>query len=499
MAATAVTGMGALRDGGDAAAAGTEAVAGQGLAMEGGARVIRHAPLSRNPTPSRAYYFWLMLPAIIVLACITIYPFFWLIWMSLHDVEIGAGGDTWNNFRNWTRLPADRKFTDGWWLLARYSLMCLTMQVTLGLLLAVILNRSRFEKALVTIFLMPMMMAPVVAGLVWYYLYNSTFGWYHWIMQSAGILGERSILGDTSTAMLGIVIVDTWQWTPLITLIVLAGLKRVPRDQLEANMVDGAGEIRNFFQITLPNIYPFLLIAILLRCMDNFRFIDAILVLTGGGPADATKILPTYLFDVSFQFFRLGRVRRSPSRCSPSRSSSASCSCASSTARRAGRGRRTADGLLRHRPVPLAPAQRGQGPGGVLPRPLPRLDRPAARHHVRLVLQGPARGVQAAGGRGLVAGHAVLRLHADLKHYVNLFQNNNFSTYLTNSIIASVGSAIISWFGLDVRLLALAHRVPRQEGSLLLDHQHPHGAVVAVMVPSTPSFAAWGWSARCPA
>jgi multiple sugar transport system permease protein len=115
------------------------------------------------------------------------------------------------------------------------------------------------------------------------------------------------MLGDRSTAMLAIVIVDVWQWTPLITLITLAGLKRVPRDQLEANMVDGAGAIRNFFQISLPNLYPFLLIAILLRFMDNFRFIDAILVLTGGGPADSTKILPTYLFDVSFQFFKLGR------------------------------------------------------------------------------------------------------------------------------------------------------------------------------------------------
>jgi len=81
----------------------------------------------------------------------------------------------------------------------------------------------------------------------------------------------------------------------------------VPRDQLEANMVDGAGPVRNFFQISLPNLYPFLLIAILLRFMDNFRFIDAILVLTGGGPANSTKILPTYLFDVSFQFFKLGR------------------------------------------------------------------------------------------------------------------------------------------------------------------------------------------------
>ena len=275
--------------------------------MRDGARIIQHVPGRVNEMPSRRYYLYMMLPAIIVLACITIYPFFWLVWMSLHDVDVGAAADKWNNFRNWTRLVSDSKFLNGWVLLIKYSAMCMVLEVGLGVVLAVILNRSRFEKTLATIFLMPMMMAPVVAGLVWYYLYNSTFGWYHWLMQSVGLLGAKSILGDPGTAMLGIVIVDIWQWTPLIILITLAGLKRVPRDQLEANMVDGAGEVRNFFAIILPNLYPFLLIAILLRFMDNFRFIDAILVLTGGGPADATKILPTYLFDVSFQFFKLGR------------------------------------------------------------------------------------------------------------------------------------------------------------------------------------------------
>ncbi len=272
-----------------------------------GARTLTYEAADLNPETSRRYYLYLMLPAIIVLACITIYPFFWLIYMSLHSVDIGGAGDVWNEFKNWTRLTRDRKFQDGWILLLHYSALCMAFEVGIGVLLAVVLNNSRFENVLVTVFLMPMMVAPVVAGLVWYYLYNSTFGWYHWLLQSAGILGETSILGDRGTAMWGIVIVDIWQWTPLIALITLAGLKRVPRDQMEANMVDGAGEVRNFVQVTLPNLYPFLLIAILLRFMDNFRFIDAILVLTGGGPANSTKILPTYLFDVSFQFFKLGR------------------------------------------------------------------------------------------------------------------------------------------------------------------------------------------------
>ena len=272
-----------------------------------GARVVESAPPTLNPPQHRRYYLYLMLPAIFVLAAISIYPFFWLVWMSLHNVDVGAASDTFVGLKNFERLTRDDKFLGGWVLLLKYSAMCLTIEVALGVLLAVLLNRSRHEKVLVTVFLMPMMMAPVIAGLVWYYLYNSTFGWFHWLMQSVGILGETSILGSPDTALLGIVIVDVWQWTPLVTLIVLAGLKRVPRDQLEAHMVDGAGELRNFVAITLPNLYPFLLIAILLRFMDNFRFIDAILILTGGGPASATNILPVYLFDVSFQYFKLGR------------------------------------------------------------------------------------------------------------------------------------------------------------------------------------------------
>jgi multiple sugar transport system permease protein len=290
-----------------ASAGGILPPAGQAYTAREGARTIDYAPPTLNPTASRRYFFYLMLPAIVVLAAISLYPFFWLVYMSLHNVELGAGEDVFVGLKNFARLGRDDKFIDGWILLIKYSALCMTLEVLLGVLLAVILNGSRFEKVLVTLFLMPMMMAPVIAGLVWYYLYNSTFGWFHWLMQSAGILGETSILGSADTAMWGIVLVDVWQWTPLVTLIVLAGLKRVPRDQLEAHMVDGAGEVRNFLSITLPNLYPFLLIAILLRFMDNFRFIDAILILTGGGPADATNILPVYLFDVSFQYFKLGR------------------------------------------------------------------------------------------------------------------------------------------------------------------------------------------------
>lgn len=268
---------------------------------------IHESPSTYNPKPSRMFYAYLAAPAILVLAAITIYPFLWLIYMSFHKVGFGAASDVFVGFKNFSRLFNDSKYIEGWGLLLKYSVICLSIQVVVGVALAVVLNNARYEKILVTLFLMPMMVSPVVAGLLFYYLYNGTFGWYHWIFQSIGFLNEASILASTDTALYGIILVDVWQWTPLITLITLAGLKRVPQDQLEANMVDGAGSISNFFHISLPNIYPFLLIAVLLRFMDNFRFIDSILALTGGGPGNSTRLLPVYLFDVSFKFFKLGR------------------------------------------------------------------------------------------------------------------------------------------------------------------------------------------------
>lgn len=273
-----------------------------------GVRRVNHTPQIFNNQPARYYLMWLLLPAIILLAGISLYPFVWLIYMSLHEVQLAPGkSDLWAGFDNFSRLFNDKNFSRGWLTLFKYSALCLSVEISLGVLVAVILNNSRLEKLFITIFLMPMMMAPVVAGFLYMFLYNGTFGWYFWLLRSLGVLDGGSILGNKFWAMFGVVATDVWQWTPLIALITLAGLKRVPQEQLEANMVDGAGPVRNFFSVALPNLYPFLLIAILLRFMDNFRFIDTILIMTGGGPANATKILPTYLFDVSFKFFELGR------------------------------------------------------------------------------------------------------------------------------------------------------------------------------------------------
>ncbi|TFV71040.1 sugar ABC transporter permease [Blastococcus sp. CT_GayMR19] len=259
-----------------------------------------------KPTPRR-YLAPLLLPAVILLALLSIYPFVWLIYMSFNAVGLAPGApNEFVGFDNWSRMFSDSQYWESWGILAKYSVVSMVLEVGLGTLLAILLNRSKHEKLLITILLMPMMMAPVVAGLLWQYLYNGTFGWYFWILRSLGLLDEGTILGSSDIALWAIVAVDVWEWTPLVALIVLSGLKLVPQDQMEASWMDGAGPVRSFFQVALPAIKGSLMIAILLRFMDNIRIIDHFIALTGGGPANSTKILPLYLYEQSFSFFELG-------------------------------------------------------------------------------------------------------------------------------------------------------------------------------------------------
>ncbi|MCW2851414.1 MAG: sugar transporter permease [Nocardioides sp.] len=259
-----------------------------------------------KPTPRR-YLAPLLLPAVILLALLSIYPFVWLIYMSFNAVGLAPGApNEFIGFDNWSRMFSDSQYWESWGILAKYSVVSMVLEVGLGTLLAILLNRSKHEKLLITILLMPMMMAPVVAGLLWQYLYNGTFGWYFWILRSLGLLDEGTILGSSDIALWAIVAVDVWEWTPLVALIVLSGLKLVPQDQMEASWMDGAGPVRSFFQVALPAIKGSLMIAILLRFMDNIRIIDHFIALTGGGPANSTKILPLYLYEQSFSFFELG-------------------------------------------------------------------------------------------------------------------------------------------------------------------------------------------------
>jgi len=256
-----------------------------------------------------SFYAWILLPVIILLAAITLYPFFWMIVKSLYHVATRPGQhDEWVGLKNYIGLFKDGLFLNGWWIQLRYVVISLVVEFVLGFTLALFLNNlKRTANIITTIILIPMMIAPVAVGFLHMYLFNSSFGWYHWFLKSVGLLSGGSILGDMEWAMAAIIIADVWEWTPFMALIFLAGLKKVPLDQLEAAKCDGAPPVKRFFDVVLPNMTSVIVIAVLIRFMDIMRYIDTIFVMTTGGPAGATKTVSYYLFDVAFRYFDIGR------------------------------------------------------------------------------------------------------------------------------------------------------------------------------------------------
>ena len=256
-----------------------------------------------------SFYTWILLPAVILLAVITLYPFFWMIVMSLFKVAIRPGQkNQWVGLMNYVGLFKDSLFLNGWVIQAKYVVISMAIEFVLGFALALFLNNLKGSANIITtIILVPMTIAPVAVGFLYMYLFNSSFGWYYWFLKSVGILSQGSILGDMSWAMTAIIIADVWEWTPFMALILLAGLKKVPLDQLEAAKCDGAPPIKRFFDVVLPNMTSVIVIGVLIRFMDIMRYIDTIFVMTTGGLAGATKTVSYYLFDVAFRFFEIGR------------------------------------------------------------------------------------------------------------------------------------------------------------------------------------------------
>ena len=256
-----------------------------------------------------SFYGWMVIPAAFLLVLITVYPFFWMIVMSLLKVATKPGMKSeFVGLANYVGLVKDSLWVKGWVIQAKYVVISMSIEFILGFAIALFLNNLKKGANLVTtIVLIPMMLAPVAVGFLYLYLFNSSFGWYYWFIRSIGILQKGSILGDMSWAMAAIIIADVWEWTPFMALVFLAGLKKVPLDQLEAAKCDGAPPVRRFLDVTLPNMTSVIVIGVLIRFIDIMRYIDNIFVMTTGGPAGATKTVSYYLFDVAFRFFELGR------------------------------------------------------------------------------------------------------------------------------------------------------------------------------------------------
>ncbi|HEY0387607.1 MAG TPA: sugar ABC transporter permease [Gaiellales bacterium] len=249
----------------------------------------------------------LLLPAAVALAAVSVYPLFYGVRASftryLYGRDYGLDG-----LANYRIIWDDTFFRSAMVTTAKYVVLSVTIETLLGLALALLVSRElRFAGPIRVGLILPMAIAPVVVGVMWRLLYDSNVGIVDPMFRALGI-NPPEVLAHNGSAFAAVVLVDVWEWTPLIFLIILAGLQSLPEEPLEAARVDGAGRIRLFFDHTLPLLRPVLLVAIVLRTIDAIGTFDQVYVLTKGGPGDATRVISIYAYNTAFLFTQYGQA-----------------------------------------------------------------------------------------------------------------------------------------------------------------------------------------------
>ena len=249
----------------------------------------------------------MLLPILLLLAILSVFPFFYIIWMSLNTVSLINGiSFDFAGLANWTRMFTDVIVGAAWVRAAIYFVATVGLEMVLGVAIALLVHELVWGKNLVlSLILLPMFMAPVIVGLLGRFLTDSSYGLYAFVLRELGIF-EKDILGTSSSALTAVILMDVWEWTPLIVLIVLAGLASVNQYVIEAAKVDGANYLMRLRHIVAPSIAGVVIVALLVRSMDAIRYFDIITVTTNGGPGNTTKIIPIRLYETAFRFFDLG-------------------------------------------------------------------------------------------------------------------------------------------------------------------------------------------------
>jgi multiple sugar transport system permease protein len=247
----------------------------------------------------------LMLPAVIFVVLMVIFPFGYAFWLSLQDYRIGQAVK-FIGIGNYTALIQDEQFWNGIKLTFILYITALILQLILGVGLGMLLHRVQLMRGLVrTVMVSPFMLPPVVIGMMSIVILDPGMGVANYLLKAAN-LPTSLFLASTDYVIYTIVLIDTWQWTPFVALIVLGGLQSLPTKIYEAAAIDGATGWREFFYITLPLLGPTILTAAVLRSVDLLRFFDVIYITTQGGPGYASSTLNIYAYRKAFEFTDIG-------------------------------------------------------------------------------------------------------------------------------------------------------------------------------------------------
>lgn len=257
---------------------------------------------------SKQGFQWAMLaPVTLLLIGVTVFPFIFTVTNSFTDYYYLATDDKqFIGFSNYIKILQDEQFLQAVWNTIKFMILAVSIETALGLGIAVLIeSMRRGQKVLRITMLIPSLLPPVTVALIWQMMLSNHNGIVNHLLHWFGA-GPFNFLMDINIAFNAILFIDIWQWTPFAFLLLYAGLQSVPRSQFEAAKVDGAGKLRIFIHITLPNIMPTLFMVILLRTIDTFRLFDKVNILTGGGPANSTTTITQYIYKQGVYNLQIG-------------------------------------------------------------------------------------------------------------------------------------------------------------------------------------------------
>lgn len=252
--------------------------------------------------------FILPLPAVAAVVIMLAGPLAYTAWMSLQDWTISSiSAPQFVGLANYVTLfTSDPRFKNSVWITFYFTILAVSVQTLAGVTLALLFNRQFWGRGLLrTLAILPMVATPVAIALIFVMIFHPTLGVLNYFVTRLGLpLGTWTYA--STTVIPALVLVDTWQWTPLIMLIVLAGLAMLPQEPYEAAVIDGATKWQMLWLITLPLLRPTIVTAMLFRLIDALKTFDIIFVMTQGGPGGASETINVYLFNTAFSYFRMG-------------------------------------------------------------------------------------------------------------------------------------------------------------------------------------------------
>ena len=259
-----------------------------------------------------------ILPAVVILVVGLIIPVIHAFYLSFFSWDMGT---PWSSAKflaldNYKRMLADESVRSSIWVTLRYTFWTTTLEMLLGIALALALEKPiKGASVFRTIFILPLMVSPVVVGLIWKYMLDARTGVINYYIEAIGEaipflqnlgFARQAYLGDPHLALPALIVTDIWQWTPFIFIIILAGLQALPAEIMEASFIDGANWLQMTLWVKLPMLLPLIIVTLLMRIIDVFRALEVIFIMTFGGPGQSTNVLSLKIYRTAFQAQDLG-------------------------------------------------------------------------------------------------------------------------------------------------------------------------------------------------